>query len=297
MREIKIGDFVARRSYNYDVLFKVNDVLRDAEGNVLYILKGVNMRIIADAPAKDLMLQDKSDIEKFERDNQRAVMKGLISAGARYRNRGVVRDIKERIRDVFLYKGEEPLKRPGRILHLDGDEDYLNICSKAYEDMGLYAEGEYVPEDLQPRQVAGMLRVHLPDILVLTGHDAIGKGKDKYNIRSYRNSGYYVAAVKEARGFEPSYDDLVIFAGACQSHFEAILAAGANYASSPKRVLIHALDPVFICQGIACTSIDSIVPVRKLVSKTVAGLGGIGGLETRGKYREGIPGPGVAGMG
>ena len=34
---------------------------------------------------------------------------------------------------------------------------------------------------------------------------------------------------------------LIIVAGACQSHFEALLQAGANFASSPGSVLIHAL--------------------------------------------------------
>ncbi len=33
-------------------------------------------------------------------------------------------------------------------------------------------------------------------------------------------------------------DELVIFAGACQSHYEEIIKAGANFASSPHRILM-----------------------------------------------------------
>lgn len=287
MRKIRVGDLVARRSYDYDILFKVKGITSKGGGNVSYMLKGVNMRIIADAPADDLVLQTGGDIKKFERDNRSTIMKCMGSTG----EPGITRVIGEKIKNIFAHNNEKPFKRTGRILHLDGDRDYLAMCIKAYRNLGLFAKGEYVPEEQQPRQVGDKLKAHLPDILVLTGHDSIGRGRDKDNIASYRNSKYYVDAVKEARRFEPSYDDLVIFAGACQSHFEAILEAGANYASSPKRVLIHALDPVFVCQGVAYAGIDSIVSVKELVSKTVAGLGGIGGLQTRGKYREGMPGP------
>ena len=47
--------------------------------------------------------------------------------------------------------------------------------------------------------------------------------------------------MKEARKFEKDLDSLVIFAGACQSMM-MLIEAGANYASAPYRVLIHALD-------------------------------------------------------
>jgi spore coat assembly protein len=85
------------------------------------------------------------------------------------------------------------------------------------------------------------------------------------------------------------YDDLVIFAGACQSCYEAILDAGANFASSPNRVLIHCLDPVFLTEKIAYTNIERVISVREVIKDTITGIDGIGGLQTRGKYREGYP--------
>lgn len=63
--------------------------------------------------------------------------------------------------------------------------------------------------------------------------------------------------------------------------------AGANFASSPYRVLIHAMDPVFICERIAYSSIKRFLSPQEILENTITGDRGIGGLETRGTYREG----------
>ncbi len=47
---LAIGDFVARRSYDSDVIFKVVAVEGDS-----VLLRGVLLRIMADAPASDLV--------------------------------------------------------------------------------------------------------------------------------------------------------------------------------------------------------------------------------------------------
>ena len=47
----------------------------------------------------------------------------------------------------------------------------------------------------------------------------------------------------------------------------------------PYRVLIHALDPVLVCQKIAYTKIDKVVNPEELISKTITGVKGIGGVE------------------
>lgn len=78
-------------------------------------------------------------------------------------------------------------------------------------------------------------------------------------------------------------------AGACQSHFEALLHAGANFASSPARILIHALDPLCIASKLACTSIRDTISMIDMAELTVTGLEGLGGLESRGSYRLGVP--------
>ena len=69
------------------------------------------------------------------------------------------------------------------------------------------------------------------------------KGKKYNDIFNYRNSRYFIETVKEARKYDKEKEEkLVIFAGACQSYFEALISAGANFASSPARILIDFLD-------------------------------------------------------
>ena len=96
-------------------------------------------------------------------------------------------------------------------------------------------------------------------------------------------------AVIKAREYEPNRDDLIIFAGACQSHYEALIDAGANFASSPGRVLIHAFDPVFLAEKLAYTSIFDALSLRDILSNTITGTEGVGGIETRGCLRLGYP--------
>lgn len=83
---------------------------------------------------------------------------------------------------------------------------------------------------------------------------------------------------------------MVIFAGACQSYYEAIISAGANFASAPKRVLIDMMDPIIVAQTIAYTPVDDFVPIANIISNTREGISGIGGIQTRGQYRTGMPG-------
>ncbi len=156
--------------------------------------------------------------------------------------------------------------------------------------------GKYVPEKQQPSVVYKLLEEYKPDILVLTGHDGVLKGEKSYlSIASYRNSRYFVEAVKMARKYERDMDNLIIFAGACQSMYSEIIKAGANFASSPKRVLIHALDPVLVCKKISFTSIDRVVSPQEVAAATITGPEGIGGIQTRGKYRDGFPEDGYTG--
>ena len=70
--------------------------------------------------------------------------------------------------------------------------------------------------------------------------------RDIYN---YRNSRHFIQTVKEARKYDETHEkNLVIFAGACQSYFEALMDAGANFASSPARILIDFLDPLIVAK-------------------------------------------------
>ena len=67
------------------------------------------------------------------------------------------------------------------------------------------------------------------------------------------------------------------------------MRAGANFASSPKRVFIHIFDPVLIIEKVTFASIQEVVTAEEAVEGTVTGADGIGGIETRGCFRRGYP--------
>lgn len=303
MGGLKIGDIVARRSYGYDIFFKVVNITNNGPDRIV-TLKGISYRIEADAPESDLLVQPEHKVREYRdrccliAQTRAADRKGQSpdkrSNAAEYsgnffmpRFRGYTK--KASSRDT---SNDETgiIKRPGKVLHLDGDKDYLDGCLEEYKKLGLEAVGQYVPEKEQPGKVAALLKEHRPDILVLTGHDGFIKGEDSYtNIASYRSSRYFIEAVREARKYNSDMDSLVIFAGACQSLYKEIMKAGANFASAPFRDLIHALDPVRVCQKIAFTSIDKVLDAQDVIDNTITGKTGIGGIQTRGKYREGFP--------
>ena len=207
------------------------------------------------------------------------------------KNRGVFNNYRENSNFSKMYQREKTYKKPGSVLHLDGDGEYCKECKKIYKEMGLNAIIYNLNEKDQYKHVPTLLNRYKPEILVLTGHDAFVKRRnDIYNIDNYKNSKYYIQAVLEARKFEHNLDNLVIFAGACQSYYEAIVSAGANFASAPKRVLIDMMDPMIVAQSVAYTPVNEFVSLENIISNTREGINGIGGLQTRGQYRIGMPG-------
>ncbi len=203
--------------------------------------------------------------------------------------RGELRDKVEKAPKI-KNKDELIFGRPGKILHVDGDSEYMETCLKVYKQLSLDAVGKAIPENEQPDVIVDLVKEVKPDIVVLTGHDSVIKEpKDYLDLNNYRNSKYFLKSVENLRNYNSSYDELVIFAGACQSCYERILDVGANFASSPSRVLIHCLDPVFVCEKIAYTRIDKVVSITDVIENTITGTKGVGGLQTRGKYREGYP--------
>lgn len=80
----KLGDIVARKSYGYDILFKVVDVKKSGKEDII-TLKGIAYRIQADAPESDLVLQTgqrvSEDIEKMCEDADKKHMEILDSIG------------------------------------------------------------------------------------------------------------------------------------------------------------------------------------------------------------------------
>ena len=95
----------------------------------------------------------------------------------------------------------------------------------------------------------------------------IRTGKNYNDINNYRNSRYFIRSVYEARLWNPNSEQFAIFAGACQSFYEAIIVAGANFASSPGRILIDFMDPLIVAENIATTDNSRIVVMSDLENK------------------------------
>lgn len=292
-----IGDTVVRKSYDKDITFKIIDI-KEVDGKLVYILKGISIRIIADSPETDLEPVDVDFVgekEKILNSRVNDAIKKAVNTRSENSSKNNCKN-----GPILLSRGSKSQKntpnkdlmfgRPGKILHIDGDRDYLETCLKVYKQLSLDAVGKAISEREQSSCVVDLVKEIKPDIVVLTGHDSVLKQTDDFlDLDNYRNSKYYIEAVKALRNYNSSYDELVIFAGACQSCYECLLDAGANFASSPNRVLIHCLDPVFVCEKIAYSRIDSIVSITDVIDSTITGIRGIGGLQTRGKYREGYP--------
>jgi spore coat assembly protein len=171
------------------------------------------------------------------------------------------------------------------VLHIDGNYDYMKICQALYQLLEINAQCLYIPESEQQAALEGCLKKYCPDILVLTGHDNLIKSDgDQADLNNYLNSKHFEKAVKAAREIEPDKSRLVIFAGACESHCEAILEAGANFASSPLRVLIHAFDPVLLIEQIAFTPLGETPADDEVIDNTLTGEFGFGSKDNKSKY-------------
>ena len=100
--------------------------------------------------------------------------------------------------------------------------------------------------------------------------------------------GHFINTVKEARKWGRSSDKLVIFAGACESYFEALIMAGANFASSPARIMIDFLDPLIIAKKIATTDSIQYITMKDVENELRDGRKGVGGIGSSRKKENNI---------
>lgn len=71
--------------------------------------------------------------------------------------------------------------------------------------------------------------------------------------------------------------------GACQSFFEAIILSGANFASSPGRILIDFMDPLIVAEKIAVTDRTKFVTINDIAAELRDGKKSIDGSGVMGK--------------
>ena len=248
MYKIKKGDIVGRKSYGKDIIFTVSKIIY-VNNKKIAILNGLIERIKADSEISDLELIEKEKVKEFINIFDEKIDKRIKQA----KEKNDITQIKEGLLTRNSVTKEKIVS--GKILHLDGDRKYSEKSYRYYKKVGLNAIVKNIDEYRQPQVVYRLLEYYNPDILVITGHDGMIKKGTKYNdIYNYKNSKYFIQTVQEARRFEKDYNkNLVIFAGACQSYYEAIISAGANFASSPARILIDFLDPLLVAQKVALT--------------------------------------------
>lgn len=252
----KVGDLVTRNSYGNDIVFKIYDVKDE-----VYFLKGVDIRLCADSMEDDLSIYDKDDAEEDD----------FYLDTSKY-------NLLDRSEYFYL---------PGKILHIDSDKEYLDKCLSFYKKNKVKAYGIYEEESNVSNKIIEYLELYNPDILVITGHDAYYRKRKKRE--GYKNSANFINAVKEARKYEKSHEKLIIIAGACQSDYEELIKAGANFASSPKRINIHALDPAIVAMSVSFSDRRNDIDLINILDKTKYGSSGIGGIITKGCMYVGYP--------
>ena len=171
----------------------------------------------------------------------------------------------------------------GRILHIDGDERYLESCKTLYQELKIPATCIYINEKKTPDVIEEIITTLSPDIVVITGHDTYNN-EGISDINNYENTKYFMETVRKIRKYY-SFFETVIIAGECASHFEALIGSGENFASSPKRINTHTYDPARAAIKIATTSCNKIVDFRQITKYIENGRDAIGGVETYGKMK------------
>ena len=273
MNSIKRSTFVYRKSQSKDVIFTVEKVINTKEKKTV-LLKGVLERVLIESSIEDLVIADRKIIK--EKLNYLDARINNRIEKSYYKNYQYNLSNNYRIQEKII---------TGKILHLDGDKKYSQKSYNYYKKVGLNAIIKNIPEFKQPKVVYNLLKIYKPDILIITGHDGMfNKDKNFNDIQNYRNSKYFINTVKEARRYDAETNShLVIFAGACQSYFEGLILAGANFASSPGRILIDFLDPLIIAEKVATTEKYKYISIDDIAQELRDGKRGVDGIGASGK--------------
>ena len=108
MRKIKKGDIVSRNSYGNDIIFSVKSIIKLENKKEIAILKGIDVRVEADAPIEDLKVVSKNEQVKCEKELEKRIVYKI-----------------ERER-ILIENRRKEVVYTGRILHLDGDTHLSN---------------------------------------------------------------------------------------------------------------------------------------------------------------------------
>lgn len=253
---MNVGTLVTFKNDSNSIIY----IIMKIENNFVY-LKGYSHRVKVVANIDDLVIASDAIIKKENNMNER------------YR-----KSLNKQTRSNQLRK---PLF--GRILHIDGDKEYLDSCLELYQEMGITAVGVFINEEEVKDKIETLIEQLTPDIIVITGHD-VYNNKGIKELDNYENTKNFMDAVRKIRKHY-MYDDVCIIAGACGSNFEALIASGANFASSPKRINIHTYDPAVIAIKVASTSVNKTIDFESCLKLIENGRQAFGGIETKGKMK------------
>lgn len=137
MHEIKKGDIVSRNSYGNDIIFSVVRIMKNETR--IALLKGIDVRIEADAPLTDLQIVSREEQIKREKELEQRILTMIEKEKKSKDNR------------------RKEIIHTGRILHLDGDRKYSEKSKMYYRKMGLNAVVRNIPEYKQSQVINKLL--------------------------------------------------------------------------------------------------------------------------------------------
>lgn len=116
---MNIGDLVVRKSYGGDVTFRVEGLQLDAA-----VIKGTEFRLIADSPVDDLI---QVPYEPQSAKTRQAHIKAHQTLSRLQQNRmeQAERNREGLVQDWSAQQELTYFEMPGKVLHLDGDPNYL----------------------------------------------------------------------------------------------------------------------------------------------------------------------------
>lgn len=254
--------------------YQINDLVNYQKEKEIYVIREINENLITISgfthrikrvvTSDEIHLAKEDDVNKekkeVEKKKERFIKRSNVRQNQSYRK--------------LLY---------GRILHIDGDKEFLESCLELYKEMNVPSNGIYLNEKDVKNKIETLLLQVTPDIIVITGHD-VYNGNGIKDIENYQNSQNFVDAVREIRKHF-NQDAVVTIVGACASHFEALIAAGANFSSSPKRINIHTYDPAILAIKVATTSCNQVVDFNSALEFIENKKDAFGGIETKGKMK------------
>lgn len=249
---MKVSDYVVLKvgSIIYLIVDIENDVVK---------LKGLNYRIYASANIQDVRLATPDEIKLEKEKCEKYALR--------------ITNLRKRDEGCLL----------GKVLHIDGDRLYLDKCMSLYEQLGVYAYGALINEENMAKEIDSYINQIRPEVIVVTGHD-LYNGQGIKDLDNYSNTKNFIEAIKAIRK-NPITINAVVIAGACQSNYEALIANGADFASSPKRINVHTFDPAVVAIKASTTSMLRVIQLKDALKYIENGKDAFGGIETMGKMR------------